>query len=89
MRRFRSLLVSILAVWRGLSQKEVGARMGMDSKQVSYHLRKGELDDPLYERLLAALRGGPAEVAVVTACLEELEALDRDDGLTAEERAEI
>lgn len=89
MRRFRSLLVSILAVWRGLSQKEVGARIGMDSKQVSYHLRKGELDDPLYERLLAALRGGPAEVAVVTACLEELEALDRDDGLTAEERAEI
>ena len=89
MRRFRSLLVSILAVWRGLSQKEVGARMGMDSKQVSYHLRKGELDDPLYERLLAALRGGPAEIAVVTACLEELEALDRDDGLTVEERAEI
>jgi tetratricopeptide (TPR) repeat protein len=89
MRPFRSLLLSILALWRGLSQKEIGARVGMESKQVSYHLRKGELDNPLYERLLAVIRGGPAEVAVVTACLEGLEALDRDDGLTAEERAEI
>lgn len=89
MRPFRSLLLSILALWRGLSQKEIGARVGMESKQVSYHLRRGELDDPLYERLLAALRGGPAEVAVAAACLEGLEALDRDDGLTAEERAEI
>jgi tetratricopeptide (TPR) repeat protein len=89
MRPFRSLLLSILALWRGLSQKEIGARMGMESKLVSYHLRKGELDDPFYERLLAALRGSPAEIAVVTACLEGLEALDRDDGQTAEERAEI
>ena len=89
MRPFRSLLLSILALWRGLSQKEIGARVGMESKQVSYHLRRGELDDPLYERLLTALRGGPAEVAVVTACLEGLEALDLDDGLTVEERAEI
>lgn len=89
MRRFRSLLLSILALWKELSQKELGAGVGMDSKQMSYHLRKGELDDPLYERLLAVLRGGSAEVAVVTACLEGLEALDRDDGLTTEERAEI
>jgi tetratricopeptide (TPR) repeat protein len=89
-RSFRSLLVSILALWRGLSQKEVGAKAGLEQKTISYHLRKGGLGaEALYDRLLAGLRARPAEVAVVTACLEALEDLEKDAELTAAERDEV
>src|ERR1700681_3883568 len=86
-RSFRSLLVSILALWRGLSQKEVGGKAGLVQSTISYHLRKGGLAaEALYDRLLAGLQARPAEVAVVTACLENLEALEKDSKLTAAER---
>src|SRR4051812_16166741 len=89
-RSFRSLLVSILALWRGLSQKEVGAKAGLEQKTISYHLRKGGLGaEALYDRLLAGLQARPAEVAVVTACLEALEDLEKDAELTAAERDEV
>jgi tetratricopeptide (TPR) repeat protein len=85
-RSLRSLIVSILALWRGLSQKEVGARAGIPPKQVSYHLKKEDMEDDLYARFLAGLRGRPAEIAVVTGCLESLDALENDPELTPEER---
>jgi len=80
----RSLIVSILALWRGLSQKEVGVRSGIPPKQVSYHLKKEDMADDLYARFVAGLNGRPAEVAIVTGCLESLAALSQE-GLTAEE----
>jgi tetratricopeptide (TPR) repeat protein len=83
--RLRSLLISILALWKGLSQKEIGKRAGMPSTNVSYHLRKGKLEEEVYECLLRGVEGRPAEVAVVTHCLESLEGL-RADLLTPEER---
>jgi hypothetical protein len=76
-RMFRSLIVAILALWRGLSQKEIGHRAGMAAKQVSFYLRPKEkdLNDEPYERLLAGVNARPAEVAIVTGCLEALEGL--------------
>lgn len=47
------------------------------------------MEDGVYARLLRALEGRPAEVAVVTACLESLEALEAESDLTAEERDEV
>lgn len=89
-RSFRSLIVAILALWKGLSQKEIGAKAGISPKQISYHLGKGEdLEEKIYDRLLGGLRGRPAEVAVVTGSLEALDALEHNDGLTAEERDDV
>src|SRR4051812_10038761 len=89
-RSFRSLLVSMLALWRGLSQKQVGAKAGLVEDSISYHLRKGDLAaEALFERLLAGLQARPAEVAVVTGCLEALEALENETKLTAAERDEV
>jgi len=89
-RSFRSLIVSILALWKGLSQKQVGARSGIPPKQISYHLGKEEdLEEKIYDRLLVSLRGRPAEVAVVTGALESLQALEDHGDLTEEERDEV
>lgn len=86
---FRQLLVSFLALWRRRSQKEVAAAAGISAKRLSQHLtRDTEIRDEAYERLLAAIAAPPGAVPIVTACLEALEALTRDDGLTPEERAE-
>ena len=85
-RSLRALVIQFLALFRGLSQKELGARSRIAPKRLSRLLRRGKLNDRDYERLLAALDGRPAEVAVVTACFEALESLERDDGRTAEER---
>jgi tetratricopeptide (TPR) repeat protein len=85
-RSLRSLIVSILALWRGLSQKEVGVRAGTPPKQVSFQLKKASMDDGFYTRFLAGLRGRPAEIAVVTGCLESLDALESHPELTPEER---
>ena len=85
-RSFRSLLVSILALWRGLSQKQVGAKAGLVESSISYHLRRGGVAaEALFDRLLAALKARPAEVAVVTGCLEALDALEKETNLTAAE----
>jgi tetratricopeptide (TPR) repeat protein len=89
-RSLRSLLVSMLALWRGFSQKEVAVKAGLDQKMISYHLCKGGLGrEALYDRLLAGLQARPAEVAVVTGCLETLEALEKETELTAAERDEV
>jgi tetratricopeptide (TPR) repeat protein len=88
-RNFRSLLVSILALWHGRSQKQIGAALGIPQKRVSYILRAEGMDDEVLERLLAAVGASPAEVSIVTACLESLSFLEKDGDLTAKERAEI
>jgi hypothetical protein len=84
-RSYRPLTLSMLALWKGLSQKEIGAGAGMPQKQVSYHLKKRDLDDTMYARLLRGVRGRPAEVRAVTHCLETLAALEQDRGMTPEE----
>jgi tetratricopeptide (TPR) repeat protein len=88
-RSHRPLTLAILALWKKLSQKEIGAEAGIPQKQVSYYLKKEELDDPIYARLLQGVRARPAEVDVVTACLETLEALSQDQEMTPEERDEV
>ena len=86
---FRQLLVSFLALWRGLSQKVIAAASGISAKRISQHLtRDTEIRDDAFERLLAAIAAPPGAVPIMTACLEALEALDKEDGLTPEERAE-
>ena len=90
---FRQLLLSILALWCDLNQKQIGARAGIDPKDVSHYLsrkRQGELKDDVFERLLAALRCPPAAVWIVSACLKALQALDRpDQEFTPEELEKI
>lgn len=88
-RFFRWLIVSILALWKGLSQKELGPRAGMAAKQISYYFRtKGrEIDDEPYGRLLAGLGARPAEVAIVTGAVEDLNSLEMEtSSLTPAER---
>lgn len=86
---FRPLLVSILGLRYGLSQKEIGAAAGIHPKRVSQYLRRGALKDGVFDRLLAALKCPPGAVSVVTGCIEALNGLDEDQELTPEERAEV
>ncbi len=85
----RSMIVEVLALWRDVSQKEIGAGAGIPAKQVSSQLKKPHLEDGIYRRLLAAVRGRRSHVAVVTACIEALDSLEEVGELTPEERDEI
>jgi tetratricopeptide (TPR) repeat protein len=61
---------------KDVSQKQMGAGVGMDSDKVSYHLRKeGRIADDIFERLLEGVAGTPEEVEVGTAYYETLTAL--------------
>ncbi len=87
----RQLILALLAVVYGKSQKEIGAGSGMDSKEVSQYLKRrrtSELKDEIFDRLLAPLKCPPAAVPIVTTCVEALEALEHDD-LTPEERVVV
>ena len=65
-RSYRSLTISPLALWKGLSQKEIGAGARLSPKKVSYYLREGSLeDDVLYARLLRGVQARPWEVHFV------------------------
>ncbi len=87
---FRQMLVSILGLRYGRSQKEIAAVLGISEKRVSQYLRRGSLKDAeVFEAMLAAIGPAPGAVSIVTGCLEALDALDRDGDLTAEERAGI
>ncbi|HEX7180893.1 MAG TPA: hypothetical protein VF756_03565 [Thermoanaerobaculia bacterium] len=88
-RSLRSLVVAILALWKGLSQKQIGVRSGIPPKYVSDLLKKPDLKHEDYQRLLAGVKGRPAEVALVTTALEGLQALEADNELTPEERDEV
>ncbi|HEY3567785.1 MAG TPA: hypothetical protein VGP73_07610 [Thermoanaerobaculia bacterium] len=86
---FRQLLVSVLAFWRDRSHKEIGAAAGIPQKRVSLYLRRGEIPDEAFGKLLAAVECPPDAVYSVTACLESLEDLESARDIMAEEKAEI
>jgi tetratricopeptide (TPR) repeat protein len=89
---FRQLVVLILALWNDLSQKQIGARTRMAPKRLSALLtreRQKEIDDDVYELLLSAVAHRRAEVSLVRACLESLDALDRESELAEEEQTAI
>ncbi|HYU31086.1 MAG TPA: hypothetical protein VEW48_02905 [Thermoanaerobaculia bacterium] len=85
----RSLVIWFLALWNNLNLKQVGARTGIDQKEVSRILGREEIKDEDYEALLSAVTRRPAEVEIVTGCLEDLEDLDEAGDLTAEEQVEV
>jgi tetratricopeptide (TPR) repeat protein len=89
---FRQTLLSILALWYDKSQKEIAAAAGLSQSDVSHYLRRprsGEIKDETFARLLAAIQCPPGAASIVTACLEALEALEREGDLTPEERGVI
>ncbi|MFL6194281.1 MAG: hypothetical protein ACJ75H_08925 [Thermoanaerobaculia bacterium] len=86
---FRQFLLSVLALWKDRSLKEIGAAAGFPQKRVSLYLRRGEVPDGAFEKLLAAVECSQDAILAVTACLESLDALERETDLTAEEKAEI
>lgn len=87
--RLRSLIVRILALWHGRNQKEIGAVARMDQKEVSKVLRGGDVTDEMYGRLLRGVKARPAEIPIVTGCLEALDALDQSPDLGEEELLEV
>jgi tetratricopeptide (TPR) repeat protein len=88
-RSFQSLVIQILALWKNLLQKQVGARVGLDEKATSRVLKQAGMDGELYQQMLEKMNARPVQVAVVTGALEALDALDRDNGLSAAEREHI
>jgi tetratricopeptide (TPR) repeat protein len=88
-RNLRSLLVSMLALWHGRNQKEIGAASGIRQKRVSQLLGAEEIEEPVYARLLAAVVEHPAEVPIGTAYLESMAGLEQDQDLTVAERAVV
>lgn len=86
---FRSLIISILALWRDLSWKQVAASMRLNPDWVYKTLRRREMPNEDFGRLLPHVQRRPAEVLVVTRCLEELEALDQEQDLTDAEQEEV
>ena len=88
-RSFRPLLISTLALLHGRSQKQIGAAAGIPQKRVSQLLRGEEIEDEPFKRLVAATSNQPAEVSIVTMCLESLAGLEQNGDLTAAERVEV
>jgi tetratricopeptide (TPR) repeat protein len=89
---FRQLVVLILALWNDLSQKEIAGRVRMTPKRLSALLtreRKKEIDDDVYELLLSVVARRRAGVSLVRACLDALDALDRESGLAEDEQVAI
>ncbi|HKH43541.1 MAG TPA: hypothetical protein VKM72_02640, partial [Thermoanaerobaculia bacterium] len=88
-RGFRALVARFLAVWEGLSQKELSVRTKMRRPRVSRLLGLAEIEDEDYKKLLAALDGRPAKVEVVTGCIDGLEAVRANTLLSDEEMEEV
>jgi tetratricopeptide (TPR) repeat protein len=87
--RFWRLIVLILALWHDRSQKQMAAKMGMSQKALSKALKRPEAGDGLFASLLSAVRSRQAEVPIVTACVEALDAVSRPGELTEEEQAVV
>jgi tetratricopeptide (TPR) repeat protein len=80
----RPLVVLLLAAMKGLNLKEIGRRIGMAGKAVSYHLTKqSDITDGIFELLLRGVEATPGDLAVAMICYE---ALVPDARLTSEER---
>src|SRR5215213_2071259 len=88
-RGFRALVLWFLSLWHDLSQKQLYSRSGIPDKRISYLLGLREIPQEDFEKLLAALRSNPAEVQIVTACIDGLEAVAADTRLTDEEMEEV
>jgi len=88
-RGFRALVARFLAVWEGLSQKELSVRTKMRRPRVSRLLGLAEIEDEDYKKLLAALDGRPAKVEVVTGCIDGLEAVRANTDLSDDEMEEV
>lgn len=88
-RCFRALAILFLAVWRGLTQRQIALRIGIHEKPLSKLLQRDEIPDEDYEELLAAIRSEPAELQVVSGCIEGLQAVERNRDLSAEEQEEV
>jgi tetratricopeptide (TPR) repeat protein/DNA-binding XRE family transcriptional regulator len=88
-RCFRALMIWFLSVWHDLSQRQLGLRSGISEKRLSNLLRRDEIPDEDYEKLLAATRSEPAEIQVVTGCIEGLQAVARNRDLSAGEQEEV
>src|SRR5215217_1455456 len=88
-RGFRALVLWFLSLWHDLSQKQLHSRSGIPDKRISYLLGLREIPQEDFEKLLAALRSNPAEVQIVTACIDGLEAVAADTRLTDEEMEEV
>lgn len=83
---YRQSLVSTLSLWYDVSQKQLGAALGITAKRVSQYLRTGKLrDDKVFKGMLAAVNPPPGAVAIVTGSLEAVASL-KDDILTPQER---
>lgn len=87
--RFWRLIVLILALWHDRSQKQIAAAIGMSQKALSKALKRPEAGDEQVASLLTAVRSRQAEVPIVTACLEALDAVSRSGELTDEEQAVV
>jgi len=87
--RFRQLLVSFLARWYEVSQKQMASRTGLSEPSVSLYLRQREMSDEVFASLLGTVLKRPAAEHIVTGCLESLDALDHTEGLSEEELAAI
>jgi len=90
---FRQFLLSTLALYYDVSQKEIAVGARLSEPSVSQYLRsrkrKREIGEEAFELLLKTIPCRPAAVAIVTACFEDLETLDRTTDLSDEELAEI
>lgn len=87
--RLRQLLVSFLARWYEVSQKQMASRTGLSESTVSLYLRQREMSDEVFATLLGTVLKQPAAEHIVTGCLESLDALDHTEGLSEEELAAI
>lgn len=87
--RLRQLLVSFLARWYEVSQKQMASRIGVSEPSVSLYLRQREMSDEVYASLLGVVLKRPAAEPIVTGCLESLDALDHVKDLSDEELTAI
>lgn len=83
--RFRSLLVKVLALWYDITQKQLCAALRMTQKALSQHLKRGEVKDDLFERLLEAMNARPSAVRLLEGSLEGLELLHQAEDLSEDE----
>lgn len=87
--RFRPLLVRMLAVWYDMTWKQLCAALGIAQSKLSQHLKRGEVKDELFERILEAMKCRPVVVLILKGCIATLEALTRVADLTEDELVTI
>lgn len=89
---FRQLVVLIFALWYDLSRGQIGSRTGFTENRVSQlltRMRRKEIDDEDYEKLLSAVVRRRAMVPLTRAFVEAFDGLDRESALTEDEQAAI